>query len=87
MRAFFRAACVSLLLGILTISSVGQTRSLTIERLDSPAEAGSAEPSLYAGTGGRTYLTWIERAKLGANQYSHIEMAQRLSTASCHCYL
>lgn len=61
MRAFFRAACVALLLGILTVSSVGQTRSLTIEGLNSPAGAGSAEPNICRGADGRIYLTWIEK--------------------------
>ncbi len=61
MRAFHRASCISLLLGILTISSVGQTRSLTFERLVSPAGTGSAEPNIHVGLDGRVYLSWIEK--------------------------
>ena len=61
MRAFFRAMSVPLLLGILAFSSLGQTRSLTIQGLDSPAGAASGEPNIYKGADGRIYLTWIEK--------------------------
>lgn len=61
MRATFRATSILLLLAILTLSSAGKTTTLVIQRLDSPAGVGSAEPNLYKGADGRIYLTWIER--------------------------
>jgi len=38
-----------------------RSRSLVIEKLDSPAGVASAEPNLYRGADGRIYLTWIEK--------------------------
>jgi hypothetical protein len=61
MRAFFRATTVPFLLGILTVSSVGQSSSLVIQELKSPAGAASGEPNIYKGADGRIYLTWIEK--------------------------
>ena len=61
MKQFFRTPFVLLLLEILTVSSVGQTRPLTIHGLDSPAGVGSGEPNIHRGADGRIYLTWIEK--------------------------
>ena len=34
--------------------------ALTIQQIDSPAQAGSGQPNLYASADGRVYLSWIE---------------------------
>src|SRR6266496_5482829 len=78
MRDFFRAALASPLLVVILISNTtGQmhrTPSLIIQELDSPAGVESAEPNLYTGTDGTTYLTWIEKTK---NQVPALRFAIR----------
>jgi hypothetical protein len=34
--------------------------SLTVQRIESPARAGSGQPNLYASADGNVYLSWIE---------------------------
>src|SRR6266498_1906119 len=65
MRAFFLCASLSMLLPIVYITTAADqgspSPSLVIQKLDSPAGAGSAEPNVYVDAGGRIYLSWIEK--------------------------
>src|SRR6266498_63047 len=65
MRAFFLCASLSMLLPIVYITTAADqgspSPSLVIQKLDSPAGAGSAEPNVYVDDGGRIYLSWIEK--------------------------
>lgn len=65
----------AILLGALALASPqpGQTRSdgpiaLRGEDIDTPAPAGSREPSLFATDGGRIYLSWVEA--VGNHQFA-----------------
>ena len=65
MHNFIRAAATLVLVNaIVAINALGQSAgpSLTIQEIDSPAGAASAEPNLFVATDGRVYLSWIESA-------------------------
>lgn len=65
MKAVLHSAFLSTLLLIISMpdarSQGNRYPSVVIEKLDSPAKIGSAEPNLYRGADGRIYLTWIEQ--------------------------